>query len=130
MADESSDTPKPEPKRSIGYSSLGARALVIRETDAMRDGIRGLLREVSMAKLVVGLPQELPVGEQINLRLRNLVQRFRKEARGVVRQAEPDKDRADEYLIEIELFTRLTPLEVSLLRMGIREDTQRGPRWV
>src|SRR3972149_10792344 len=115
MADESSDTPKPEPKRSIGYSSLGARALVIRETDAMRNGIRGLLREVSMARLVVGLPQELPSGEQINLRLRNLVQRFRKEARGVVRQAEPDKDRADEYLIEIELFTRLTPLEVSLL---------------
>ena len=60
MADESSDTPNPEPKRSLGYSSLGARALVIRETDAMRNGIRGLLREVSMARLVVGLPQALP----------------------------------------------------------------------
>ena len=47
-----------------------------------------------------------------------------------MRLAEPDKDRADEYLIEVELFTRMTPLEVSLLRMGIREDTQRGPRWM
>ena len=130
MADESSEAPKPEPRRALGYSSLGARALVIRETDAMRDGIRGLLREVSMARLVVGLPQALPAGEQINLRLRNLVQRFRKEARGIVRLAEPDKERADEYLIEVELFTRLTPLEVSLLRMGIRDNTQREPRWM
>ena len=98
-------------------------------TDAMRDGIRGLLREVSMGRLVVGLPDEIPQGEQIKIRLRNLVQRFRKEVRGVVRSAGPDEQRADEFLIEIDLYTRLTPLEVSLLRMGIRDDTRWRPRW-
>jgi hypothetical protein len=130
MASESSENSRPDPPPSRGYTSLGSRALVIRETDAMRDGVRGMLRDVSMAKLVVGLPAELPPGEQIKIRLRNLVQRFRKEARGVVRNIEPDKQRADEYLIEVDLYTRLTPLEVSLLRMGIRDDSQRRTRWM
>jgi hypothetical protein len=46
-----------------------------------------------------------------------------------VRSAGPDEQRADEFLIEIDLYTRLTPLEVSLLRMGIRDDTRWRPRW-
>ncbi len=130
MADESSETPKPKPKRSLGYVSLGSRALIIRDTDAMRDGIRGMVREVSMNKLTVGLPEALPMNEQIKIKLRNLIQRFRKDARGVIRHIEPDKERQEEFLIEIELYTRLTPLEVSLLRMGIRDDQQHRPRWL
>ncbi len=119
------------PDTSEGYSTLGSRALVIRDSDAMRNGIRGMVRDVATNKLIVRLPQVLPANEQIQLRLRNFVQRFRKEARGVVRGHTPDPKVPDNYLIEVELYTRLTPLEVSLLRMGVRdENIPRTKKWV
>jgi len=131
MSDEFTGNDQPHSPPSLSRNSLGSRALVIRDSDAIRNGIRGLLREVTMSRLVVRLPEPVPEGEQIKLRLRNFVQRFRKEARGVVRNAFLDVDRPEEFIVEIELYTRLTPLEVSLLRMGIRDDSQpRRTRWV
>ncbi|MGE3315497.1 MAG: hypothetical protein AB7O26_10310 [Planctomycetaceae bacterium] len=127
------DEPQPPPPggTSEGYSTLGSRALVIRDSDAMRNGIRGMVREVATNKLLVRLPQTLPQNEQIQLKLRNFVQRFRKEARGVVRGHTPDPKVPDHFLIEVELYSRLTPLEVSLLRMGVRdENIPRTKKWV
>lgn len=127
------DDPQPIPPvdPSHVYSNLGSRALVIRDSDAMRNGIRGMVRDVTMSKLVVRLPVTLPPAEQIQLRLRNFVQRFRKEARGVVRGHVEDPKVPGHFLIDVELYTRLTPLEVSLLRMGIRdENIPRTKKWV
>jgi hypothetical protein len=129
MSDESQSPQPVDP--SQGYSNLGSRALVIRDSDAMRNGIRGMVRDVATNKLVVRLPFVLPPNEQIQLRLRNFVQRFRKEARGVVRGRTPDPKVPESFLIEVELYTRLTPLEVSLLRMGVRdENIPRTKKWV
>jgi RNase P/RNase MRP subunit p29 len=130
MSEEPLSQP-PAEDPTLGYSSLGSRALVIRDSDAMRNGIRGMVRDVAMNKLVVRLPLTLPANEQIQLKLRNFVQRFRKETRGVVRGHTPDPKVPGSFLHEVELYSRLTPLEVSLLRMGVRdENIPRLKKWV
>jgi hypothetical protein len=59
--------------------------------------------------------------EQVKIRLRNDVQRITEEMRGAVRRLE----RVDEanVRIELELFTRLMPLDVmALRRAGAHDD--------
>jgi hypothetical protein len=72
--------------------------------------------------------EALQVDEQLKIRLKNVVQRCEKEVRGVVRKATRGADGT--MTIEIDLFTRLTPIEVSMLRMGVARDENAGPRWV
>jgi hypothetical protein len=56
------------------------------------------------------------------------VQRFEKEVRGLIRQIAPID--AQNERLTVELFTRLTPVEVGVLKMGIDVDHNAGPRWV
>ena len=73
--------------------------------------------------------EALKVGEQIKVRLRNDVQRFATELRGAVRQQEPTEDA--KFLVGIELFSRLMPLDVMMLRRaGINDVTYVGKIWV
>ena len=135
MADEPSGGKKPRRKRRARSLATGSRALVIRDRDAMRKGVKGVVREVKMTRVVLGMSIPLESGEQINLRLRNSIQRFKKEARGVVRRVMPlepvPPDEETLFRVDVELYTRLTPLEVSLLRMGIRDDSADSePKWV
>jgi len=95
----------------------------------MRVGLRVGLQSVSASALGIISPASLRVGEQIKVRLRNDVQRFITEMRGAVRKAEPTGD--GNYVVGIELFSRLMPLDVMMLRRaGIHDVTYVGKIWV
>ncbi|HXY33202.1 MAG TPA: hypothetical protein VEI07_03180 [Planctomycetaceae bacterium] len=92
-------------------------ARIIRETDMMRAGHDAVLRGVSASELVLEGPPGLNLQDQIKIKLHHVVQRFDKEVRGLVRRIEPIDAQFER--ITVELFTRLTPIEVSVLKMGI-----------
>jgi hypothetical protein len=119
----------PERRLMIRYAS-NAGAEVVRDSDRMRCGIEGRLRDVSIGGLGIHMQSRLEVGEFIKAVLRNDIQRVEKEARGVVRHTTPREDGT--YYVGVELLNRLTPLEVSLLRMGIRSEdaAEEAPKWV
>ena len=118
----------PERRFMIRYPSTGG-ATVVRDTDKMRSGLEAALHDVSTTGVGIHMEAMLEIGEQVKLRLRNDVQRFEKEVRGTVRHCTPIA--GNRNLVGIELLTRLTPLEVSLLRMGIAgEPGDAKPRWI
>ena len=119
---------KPERRLMIRYPSSGG-ALVVRDSDKMRSGLDGTLHDVSVAGVGIYTPMSLEVGEQVKVRLRNDVQRFEKEVRGTVQHCTPTSEGLS--YIGIALMTRLTPLEVSLLRMGLAKDSSGSqPKWI
>lgn len=113
------------------------QAIVERDTDAMRIGIEARIADVTATGIGLSMREPLQVDETVKLQLRNEIQRFSREVRGTVRHVtllpnpDPDSEAPGEYRVGIELITRLTPLEVSLLRMGIgsQSDGDR-PRWI
>jgi len=106
-----------------------AETVILRDCDIMRVGLRVGLQSVSASALGIISPASLRVGEQIKVRLRNDVQRFITEMRGAVRKAEPTGD--GNYVVGIELFSRLMPLDVMMLRRaGIHDVTYVGKIWV
>jgi hypothetical protein len=88
----------------------------------MRQGTEASLSDVSPASLGIRMKTALEVNEQIKIQLRNDIQRFDKEVRGRVKHVMLADD--GEYHVGIELYQRLTPLEVALLKMGIRDGPQ------
>jgi hypothetical protein len=95
----------------------------------MLRGIDAKLRDVSTAGVGVLMNSPLEQNEQIKLQLCNEIQRFEKEIRGTVRHITPWED--GQYLIGIELFTRLTPREVLLLKHGDwGPGNANGPTWI
>jgi hypothetical protein len=116
--------------RHIRLRHLGrAEAVLLRDCDVMRIGMRAGLHTVSAAALGIISSVPLKVGEQIKVRLRNEVQRFAIELRGAVRRLEPTED--GRYLVAIELYSRLLPLDVMMLRRaGVDDVTFTGKIWV
>jgi hypothetical protein len=114
---------QPAPRRSASTT-----ARIIREMDMMRVGIDAVLRSVSTSELVLEGPPGLKLQDQIKVHLHHVVQRFEKEVRGLVRQLEPID--AETERMTVELFTRLTPVETGVLKMGIDVDGNAAPRWV
>ena len=86
---------------------------VLRATDLMRTGIDGGLVNLSTAGLGLVLDVELDLNEDVDLEIVNEIQRFRKKARGVVRHVDEQSDGS--WSIGVELYTRLTPYDVSHL---------------
>ena len=130
MSDEQNEDspPKSERRFMVRYPAK-ASTLIIRESDVMRSGLEAQLKDVSSSGLGIDMHVPLQVDERIKIQLSNEIQRIKKETRGYVRHVTPNDDGT--YHIGIELTARLTPLEVSLLRMGI----PRGPdddenRWM
>ena len=120
--------PAVERRFLVRYPS-NAGAVVIRDSDFMRSGIDGRVRNVSLGGLGLDLPEPLQLNEQVKIQLRNDVQRFQKEVRGVVRHVTYLQEGV--VRVGIELLLRLTPLEVGLLRMGIKADGERSTtQWV
>jgi hypothetical protein len=117
-----------EDSRASRRRTAGATARIIREMDMMRAGMDAVLRGASASQLVVEGPPGLKLQDQIKVHLHHVVQRFDKEVRGLVRQLEPVDAQSER--ITIELFTRLTPVEVGVLKMGIDVDGNTGPRWI
>ena len=97
--------------------TASATARIVREMDMMRAGHDAVLRGVSASQLVLEGPPGLNLQDQIKIKLHHVVQRFEKEVRGLVRQIEPIDAQSER--ITVDLFTRMTPIEVSVLKMGL-----------
>ena len=120
--------PKKERRILVRYPS-SAGAVIIRETDFMRLGLDARVRNVSLGGLGIDSDEPLELNEQVKIHIRNDIQRFQKEVRGVVRHVTYLENGV--IRIGIELLLRLTPLEVSMLRMGIKsEDGKQKTQWV
>ncbi|HET6324263.1 MAG TPA: hypothetical protein VFG04_06150 [Planctomycetaceae bacterium] len=129
---DAEQTPEPLPPaqqpQAASRRTAGATARIIREMDMMRAGLDAILRDVSAGQLALECPPGLKVQDQIKIKLHHVVQRFEKEVRGLVRKIEPIDAQSER--LTVELFTRLTPVEVGVLKMGIDVDQNAGPRWV
>jgi hypothetical protein len=125
----------PSPADSSGSSEASNRpkasstAVLIRESDRMRTGIDAAILKVSTGTLSLSTRGQFALDEQVKIRLRNVVQRFKAETRGLVKKIEPCDDGS--ATLDIELLTRLSALDVSLVKMGIASP-QSGSRskWV
>ncbi len=103
--------------------------LILRDSDVMRVGLRVGLQTVCASSLGIISPVPLHFGEQIKIRLSNEIQRFHTELRGAVRRMEQAED--GRYVMGIELFSRLMPLDVMMLRrIGFDEVAYSGKIWV
>jgi len=121
------DSPRQTP--SIGPAKASSTAVLVREADRMRMGMEAVLLDVSTGFLSLRTQGSFTLDEQVKIRLRNIVQRFEKEARGTVRKAESGE--GGSTIVGIDLLTRLSPLEVSLLKMGIASpQSGSASRWV
>ena len=122
MPDSAQETaPAPQPasdnrRRNVRLRSK-SRVVVVRDTDMMRNGVQGSLLDVSCDGLGFVIEGPLEIGEQIKIRVRNDIQRFEKEIRGIVRRVIEDAEGG--FQIGVELRCRLTPLDVSMLRSGL-----------
>jgi hypothetical protein len=95
----------------------------------MRTGIEAAVLDVSTGFLSLSTRGRFAVDEPIKIRVRNVVQRFEKEARGLVRTIDARDDGST--TLGIDLLTRLSALEVSLVKMGIASpDAGSATRWV
>ena len=91
------------------------------------EALRGEI-PIFRAKLIVPWLQALAGDSLQTGGADDVVQRFDKEVRGLVRQIDPID--ANLERIKVELFTRLTPIEVSVLKMGIEiEGGHAEKRW-
>ena len=97
--------------------------------EAMRAGQQVHLEKIRANSLTIVTSASFRAGEQLKIRLRNDVQRISADLRGFVRRIGLRKDGA--YLVEIELFTRLMPLDVmSLRRAGVTDVELPDKIWV
>ncbi|GAB4155910.1 MAG: hypothetical protein Tsb009_32780 [Planctomycetaceae bacterium] len=60
----------------------------------------------------------IPVGEMIKIELGNEIQRIERTVRGAVREQVPFKENL--HRIRVELFSRLTPYDVLLLKTSLK----------
>ncbi|MBW3543502.1 MAG: PilZ domain-containing protein [Planctomycetes bacterium] len=123
------DVDKPSERRVMPRSDASGGAIVYREADMMRRGLPAVLLDVSTGGVGLSLAEKLPENEQIRVAVKNDIQRFQKEIRGVVRRVFPLDD--GQWRIGVELYGRLTPMEVTMLRSGIKPKAQDGgTQWV
>ncbi len=123
QASEEESAADSRPERRVSQRRFSkASARLIRETDAMRDGFVVRISDISMTGISIVTDVALEVHEHVKLELSNPVQRFEKQTRGVVRHVSAGDDGT--FAVGLELATRLSPLEVSLLKMGIPDASQ------
>ena len=128
MTDESPTDEGNEKRLTPRYQST-SRAVVVRESDKMRTGFSVTLHNISVGGVGFCSAVELDVGEDLKLRIVNEVQRIEREVRGKVRRVSA-VDGGD-FFCGVELYTRLTPLDVSLLRTNIAAHPDHdGPLWI
>ena len=90
--------------------------------DAMRSGQQVRLEAIHASALSIVASASFRRGEQLKIRLRNDIQRITADLRGAVRRIGLRDDGA--YLVEIDLFTRLMPLDVMALRRAGATDVE------
>lgn len=120
------------PKKTVTPAARkrGTVAQIVLESDMMRSGSDALLLDISTGFLTLRSPGKFAPDDQIKIRLRNDVQRCQKETRGTIRTVDTSEDGSSTFVVE--LFTRLTPLEVSMLKMGVGlpDVGESGSKWV
>lgn len=84
-----------------------------REKDARRVAVAAEVANISMGGVGLVVSQKLEHGEQLKIRLRNEVQRYSKEVRGIVRWVQPGLN--GKYQIGVELLAQLTSLDLQVL---------------
>lgn len=118
-------------RRSLERSPSRATALIFRDTDAMRTGVAAAVHDLSSAGVGLVTTTPLETGEQIRLRLENLIQRIQRDVRGVVRHVTEQPH--GRFRIGVELYTRLSPLDLCLLKSPLAAaggDDSPGPAWI
>ena len=122
-------TETPEPHGAAKLPKASSTAVVIRESDRMRTGIDAAVLAVETGTLALLTYGEFVVDEQIKIRLNNVVQRFEKETRGLVRKV--SAGHAGATTLSVELLSRLSALEVSLVKMGVASSQEGSTsKWV
>ena len=116
-ADEPINDAPPTERRLMTPYHISAGVTMVRANDLMRTGVHGTLLDVSHSELGFSIEEPPELNEQIKLVLRNDVQRFEKATRGTVRQIDARSDGT--FYVSVNLLLRLTPLDVSLLRMSL-----------
>jgi len=119
----------PETHGSPRLPKASSTAVVIREADRMRTGIEAAVLDVETGMLTLLTYGQFTVDEQIKIRLKNVVQRFEKLTRGLVRKATAGETGVT--TLNVELLSRLSALEVSLVKMGIASSEEGSTsKWV
>lgn len=102
---------------------------LVRESDALRKGIPVGLVDVSVGGVGVISREPFAQGEHVSVRLRNEIQRYCREIRGVVRwvrETEPGN-----YRLGIELGTRLSPLDLmGMAALSTGHETNGDKKWM
>jgi len=117
-------------RRSLPRFAARAKATLLHQSDAMRLGVPADLHDLSPGGLGLNVPESPPELEDIiEVQLENEIQRFSRKVRGVVRHVTPLPEGG--YRVGIELLTRMTPLEVSLLKLSpIGNENDDGSVWI
>lgn len=117
-----------ERRRYVRYPARGSVTL-FRANDKMRLGLATELWDAAIEGISIISSTALPVGEMLQMTVRNDLQRFVKKLRGQVRWCESRPD--GKFRVGVELFLRLTGGEIGLLkRVGLDVDVNDGPRWL
>lgn len=103
-----------EDRRAFARHASTATALIVRDSDRMRSGIRGQLSDISIAGFAVLLSAPLEVGESISVELENPIQRAKVSLRACVRYVLSEDERT--YRVGCSVLNRLTVQQVEALR--------------
>lgn len=115
-------------ERSTNRHRSFTKVSIVRDSDIMQFGLKGDLKDVSQSGLGILLDEALEIGEQVKIDVEHIVQRFKKQVRGIVRHVNESESK---YRIGIELFTRLNPSDVSILKMGApKDEDDENKRWL
>lgn len=106
--------PSNSDRRKFNRAKGRGSAVVIRDTDMMRNGIRGELEDISHAGLSLYLPACLKIGEHVSIELENPIQRTAVQTRACVKWIQ-EAD-GDAYRIGCSLMHWLIPQQVSALK--------------
>lgn len=105
-----------------------ALAEVVRESDPLRHVLRVELLDVSATGVGVLTGTAFKHDEQVRVRLRNVVQRFLKEVRGVVRWSTPTPD--GKFRVGIEMVCPFSAVDMQMLRRAGIASKGEAPTWV
>jgi len=106
-----------------------AQAEVVRESDPLRHVVRVEMIDVSISGVGFLSTMSLKPEERVRVRLRNVVQRFLKEVRAVVRWNMPTPE--GQYRIGVEVLQPFTALEMQMLRRaGVNTPAESSRTWV
>lgn len=102
---------------------------VIRVNDPLRKGLRVEMVDVSLSGVGFSCRESLQQGERVTIRVQNVVQRFRKEMRGVVRWNLCLGDGTAR--VGVELQSSFSALDMQMLkRAGLDVASSVGRVWV